>query len=399
VAGRRHDALRWSSCAVGAGDYSRGVLRPHFLFDQLNQAGVSLYAGVPDSLLKDFCAYVTDHAELSRHVITANEGAAVGLAMGHHLATGGPALVYMQNSGLGNTVNPLTSLTDPAVYGVPMVLLVGWRGEPGVKDEPQHVHMGKVTRQTLEAIEVPYELLPDDEQAAAEVVQRMAKLAVSEQTPVALVATKGLFGKYQLKAEADEPYPMTREQAVKAFAAHMPEGAVVVSTTGKPSRELFEVREARDEAHASDLLIVGGMGHASQIALGVALEKRERPVYCIDGDGAVLMHMGSLAIIAATEAKNFKHLVLNNAAHDSVGGQPTVGFQVDLCAVARACGYPSAECVDSEEQLGAALDRLAAAEGPAMLEVRVRRGARADLGRPTMTPRELKQQFMAYVAK
>jgi phosphonopyruvate decarboxylase len=373
------------------------VLRPHELYAQLEQAGVTLFTGVPDSLLKDFCAYVTDHAEAARHVITANEGAAVGLAMGHHLATGGLALVYMQNSGLGNTVNPLTSLADPAVYGVPMMLLVGWRGEPGVKDEPQHVHMGKVTRQALEAIEVPHELLPEDEREAGETVARLADMARKQQTPVALVARKGTFGSYKLKSEADEPYPMSREQVVERFAATMPAGSVVVSTTGKPSRELFEVREARGEAHASDLLTVGGMGHASHIALGVALERPERAVYCVDGDGAVLMHMGSLAIIASTAAKNFKHLVLNNAAHDSVGGQPTVGFQVDLCGVARACGYVSAECVDAAEELDGALARLASASGPALLEVRVKRGSRADLGRPTMTPRQLKEEFMAYL--
>jgi phosphonopyruvate decarboxylase len=369
------------------------VLRPQQLYEWLEQRGVRFFAGVPDSLLKDFCAYVNDHTPADRHVITANEGGAIALAMGRHLATGEVALVYMQNSGLGNTVNPITSLAAPAVYGIPMVLVVGWRGEPGKKDEPQHVHMGRVTRDTLEAIGVPHVVLPVEAEAAEAVVAEALERARRESSPVALVVRKGSFESYQPTNLVADRYAMTREQAIEAMVDALPDDAAVVSTTGKPSRELFEVRAARGQPHR-DFLTVGGMGHASQIALGAALGRDERPLYCLDGDGAVLMHLGGLSTIGTLAPKNFKHVVVNNGAHDSVGGQPTVGFEVDLCAVAMACGYRRAVCVSEPDSLKAALAQLRDEPGPAMVEVRVCKGGRADLGRPTMTPQDLKRAIM-----
>lgn len=371
------------------------MLDPKDFYQALARADVTFYAGVPDSLLKDFCAYVTDTTPPERHVITANEGGAVALAMGHWLATGQLGLVYMQNSGLGNTVNPLTSLADPAVYGVPMLLMVGWRGSPGEKDEPQHARMGLVTRETLAAMQVAHTVLPDDPAEAEKAIAAAIADAKTREAPHALVVKKGTFGEYKLQNKAKDPYPMTREQAITRFVETLSRDALVVSTTGMPSRELFEVREARKESHETDLLIVGGMGHASQIALGVALQKPARPVWCLDGDGAVIMHMGGLSTIGQLKPKNFKHVVLNNGAHDSVGGQPTVAFAIDICAIARACGYPTAICATTEAELDAGLAAIAAAEGPALLEVRVKKGARKDLGRPTMTPQDLKKAFAA----
>lgn len=375
---------------------ARGVIAPETFHGWLCDGGVSFFAGVPDSLLKDYCAYVTDHMPLRRHVISANEGGAVALAMGHHLATGGMAVVYMQNSGLGNSVNPLTSLADAAIYGIPMLLVIGWRGEPGHPDEPQHVHMGRVTRATLDALEIPHEVLPSDAADAEPMVRRLLDEAAATSSPRALVIRDGTFGKYALKQTIAEPYPMTREAAIAALVEAFAPEDVVVSTTGKPSRELYELRERRGEPHR-DLLIVGGMGHASQIALGVALEQPDRRVWCIDGDGAAIMHLGGLATIGSIAPHNYKHVVLNNAAHDSVGGQPTVGFAIDLCAIARACGYRSAERSEDPTTLRGEVARLAGADGPAMLEVRVCRGARADLSRPKMTPVELKQAFARHV--
>ena len=371
------------------------MLKPQQVFDWLAKGGVDFYAGVPDSLLKDFCAYVTDHA--TRHVITANEGSAVSMAMGYHLATGGIGAVYMQNSGLGNTINPLTSLTDPAVYGVPMLLVVGWRGEPGKKDEPQHVHMGQVTPATLDAVAVPYTVLPDDPEEAKLAIAAALRDARDRSAPHALVVRKGTFDKYAL-ADVAPRYPLTREEAIGAVIAKIPTEAAIISTTGKPSRELFELREQRQQAHDSDLLIVGGMGHASQIALGVALAQPERPVFCLDGDGAVIMHMGGMATIATTKPANYKHIVLNNGAHDSVGGQPTVGFDIAICDIARACGYAHVAQATDAESLANVLDAFIAAQGPALLEVRIQKGARSDLGRPTMRPVELKRAFMQFLS-
>lgn len=366
-------------------------------FDVLSSQGVSLFAGVPDSLLKDFCAYVTDNAPAERHVITANEGGAIALAMGHYLATGELGLVYMQNSGLGNTVNPLTSLADPAVYGIPMLLLVGWRGRPGEKDEPQHVQMGRVTKETLAAIGVEATDLPDDLEAAKVAVTNAVASARARSAPHALVVKKGTFDAYKLKRKDESPYHLTREGATERIVGGLPAGVAIVATTGMPSRELFEIRERRRESHQSDFLTVGGMGHASQIALGVALAKPERTVVCLDGDGAVLMHMGGLSTIGQLAPKNYRHIVLNNGAHDSVGGQPTVAFSVDLLSIAKACGYRSAERATSDEELTAALDKFVREPGPSLLEVRVKKGARADLGRPTQSTSDLTRDFSGFL--
>jgi phosphonopyruvate decarboxylase len=361
--------------------------------------GVTFYAGVPDSLLKSFCAYVTDHAEPGRHVITANEGSAVALAAGYHLATGALGLVYLQNSGLGNMVNPLTSLADPEVYGVPMLLLVGWRGQPGVKDEPQHVKMGKVTAEALTAIGVANAVLPTDEAAAVRAIEVAIETARARSAPYALIVGKDTFGEYKLQKQKPSEYALTREAAIEIVIGALPGGTAVVSTTGMPSRELFELRKVRGEEHDGDFLTVGSMGHSSQIALGVALARPDRDVLCLDGDGAVLMHMGGLATIGALGPARFKHVVLNNGAHDSVGGQPTVAFDIDLCAIARACGYKAALRASTADELRQKIGELAAASGPAFLEVRVAKGNRADLGRPTVTPAETKQRFMKYLQK
>jgi phosphonopyruvate decarboxylase len=381
---------------VGASAKKQPVIRSEKLHGWLAENGVDFYAGVPDSLLKAFCAFIQDEVAESRHVITANEGGAVAMAMGYHLATGRVGAVYLQNSGLGNTVNPLTSLADPAVYGVPMILIVGWRGEPGVSDEPQHRHMGKVTLPVLDALEVPHALLPSDEAAAHEVVTELVAEARRRQAPHALVVQKGILAKYSGKEAPASDYALTREQVIEAVVGVLPSDAVVVSTTGKPSRELFEARGRAGEPNR-DLLVVGGMGHASQIALGVALARPERQTWCIDGDGAMLMHMGGLTTIGTRRPPRFKHVLVNNAAHDSVGGQPTVAHAIDLCAVARASGYTSTERVDQAAELEPALARLREASGPALVEVRICKGARADLGRPTMTPADLKDAFMAHL--
>jgi phosphonopyruvate decarboxylase len=402
---KRHRAIDWLD--AGGGDplpaaaqlgYPRIVLSCHGFFDLLRAQGISLFAGVPDSLLKDFCAYVTDNAPAERHVITANEGGAIALAMGHYLATGELGCVYMQNSGLGNTVNPLTSLADPAVYGIPMLLLVGWRGRPGEKDEPQHVQMGRVTKETLSAIGVDHTELPEEMEAATRAVVEAIASARERKRPHALVVRKGTFDGYKLERKDTSPYELTREAAIARVVERTPSATAIVATTGMPSRELFEIREQRKEPHRSDFLTVGGMGHASQIALGVALAKPDRAVLCLDGDGAVLMHMGGLTTIGQLAPKNYRHVVLNNGAHDSVGGQPTVAFEVDLLAIAKAAGYASARRATTEAELRDALATFFEEPGPTLLEIRVKKGARADLGRPTQSTSDLTRDFSSFLS-
>ena len=367
------------------------------VYDVLAEGGISLYAGVPDSLLKSFCAYVADHAEPSRNIITANEGSAVALAVGHYLATGELGMVYLQNSGLGNTVNPLTSLADPEVYGVPVLLMIGWRGEPGRKDEPQHVKMGKITLGALDNLGIAHQVLPEDDAGAADAIRTAIAYMNEHRAPYALVVRAGSFETYKLQREDPAPYPMAREQALALILGSMAPGTPVVATTGMPSREVFELRTLRGESHDSDFLTVGCMGHCSQIALGAALRRPGSDLLCIDGDGAALMHLGGLATIGQVAPPNFKHIVLNNGAHDSVGGQPTVGFDIDLCAIATACGYRLALRADDADALEVRLPELHASQGPALLEVRIRKGARADLGRPTHTPAHTMRRFMEFL--
>lgn len=368
----------------------------HF-YASLRTAGIQFFAGVPDSLLKDICAYISDHADNTNHVIAANEGAALALATGSYMATGNPGLVYLQNSGLGNLVNPLTSLTDPEVYAIPTLLMIGWRGEPGVHDEPQHRKQGRVMLATLDAMEIPYAVLPDDEAEVIKIVSNAVTTARAISGPYALIVQKGLFAPYQLQKKAPDSYALRREDALKMVLDSLSENAVVVSTTGMTSREVFEHREATNKGHAHDFLTVGCMGHASQIAMGVALKKPDRLVYCLDGDGAVLMHMGSLAIIGTAKLANFRHVVINNGAHDSVGGQPTTGFAINIPAIATACNYAWTQSTGSPGEIPALLKELESVSGPALLEIRVNKGSRKDLGRPTTTTHDNKRDFMAFL--
>lgn len=365
--------------------------------DALARRGVDFYTGVPDSLLKDFCAFVADHKGSENHLIAANEGAAVALAAGYHMATGKVPLVYLQNSGQGNLVNPLVSLTHPEVYGIPMLLLIGWRGQPGTEDEPQHRVQGRITQAMLDVLGIPHGVLPGDLAAAETMLDQALEESQRRGIPYAIVVPKKTFGAYQSSRKDPLAGSISREEAIEIISAAIPAGSAVVTTTGKASRELFEVRRRRGEDGDTDFLTVGAMGHASQIALGLAEGKSRLPVWCIDGDGAVIMHMGALALIGQRKPANLRHIVLNNGAHESVGGQPTAALGMDFPALARACGYRKAWLAPPGEDLADWVRKLAAEPGPCLLEVRVRIGGREDLGRPTHTPRQAKEAFMARV--
>lgn len=381
----------------------------------LQLARVDFFSGVPDSLLKSFCAYVTDNCG-KNHVIAANEGGAIALAAGHYLATGKPALVYMQNSGQGNAVNPLCSLADPDVYSIPIVLLVGWRGEPGVKDEPQHVKQGKVTISLFETLGVPTEILPDDESVALELTRKMVEKAKVEKRPVALIVRKGLFAEYKLQTRDPDIAELKREDAIEGILQTLPDDAVVVSTTGMISREVYEIRERLGQGHERDFLTVGSMGHAIMIAMGIAREQPGRRVVCLDGDGASIMHLGNMAIAGQSGCENLTHIVLNNSAHDSVGGQPTVGGKIDFEEIARQLGYNVLQSPQNQYVNGCnTVDTVAGGMGwcfkalelekehkpdwevskqPNFVLLKVAKGARINLGRPKEPPQENKKLYM-----
>ena len=374
------------------------MIQPKQFIERLRAGGVDFFAGVPDSLLKNLCAYITDNVSRENNIIAANEGGAVALAAGYHLATGKTGCVYMQNSGEGNAVNPLLSLMDADVYRMPLLLVIGWRGEPGVHDEPQHVKQGKVTLSLLETMGIPYAVLDENWEGQVDEALRV----IRETNGIyALIVRKGTFEEYKLQNPEGSNWELGREDAIKIVVDKLREDDIVVSTTGMISRELFEYREAKHQGHGHDFLTVGSMGHASQIALGIALQKPKRRVVVFDGDGALLMHMGSMAIIGEYNPANLVHIVFNNGAHDSVGGQPTVGQEIDIEAIAKAVGYEDVITVDSQMSLMAAMNHVncAVIEGTSLINVLVHKGNRKDLGRPTTTPQQNKEALMKELSK
>lgn len=363
--------------------------------ESLADAGISFFTGVPDSLLSSFSAALLSMEGRLEHIIAANEGNAVALALGHHLASGEVPLVYLQNSGLGNAINPLVSLADEEIYSIPMLLVIGWRGEPGTIDEPQHSKQGAVTEPLLDLLGIKY--ITIDESTSLSSVAEFVKQIRGVSKPAAIVVKKKTFDDMpENEVQYHEAF-FTREEAIKCILEAAPSQSRFISTTGKASRELFELRQGSDINAGLDFLTVGGMGHASQIACSYARAKPELTTICLDGDGACLMHLGALAINGIYGSENFVHIVLNNASHDSVGGQPTSIEKIDLCHMAKACAYKTVAKLKASKKHEAIreIKKAVVSCGPVFLEVPVRKGARKDLGRPTTTPLENKLQFMS----
>jgi phosphonopyruvate decarboxylase len=373
------------------------AIDPKLFLRELLDQNVSFYTGVPDSLLKEFCFCVDNQLSEKRHVIAANEGNAIALAAGYHLSTGRIPLVYMQNSGLGNAINPLLSLCDPDVYSIPMIVMIGWRGEPGVKDEPQHVKQGKIQLDLLDAVEMPYEILSESEKEYEVKISNVVNKARNKNRPVALVVKKKTFSKFSIQQIQNNNWSLTRESALEKLLLKLPEDSIIVSTTGKTSREIFEIREKNNQLHNQDFLTVGSMGHCSSIALGISISKPRNNVFCIDGDGAMLMHLGAISSVASLKPKNFKHILLNNEAHESVGGQKTVASKIDLASIVSSSGYNSIFKVASIQELDSQIDKFLDGSGPSLLDIKIKLGSREDLGRPTVSPLKNKMDFMEFI--
>ncbi|MBV6478539.1 MAG: hypothetical protein HGGPFJEG_01294 [Ignavibacteria bacterium] len=374
------------------------MIEPKEVYDSFIQNGIKFFTGVPDSLLKDFCSYISDNAGNENHVISTNEGSAIALAAGYYLATSQPALVYMQNSGLGNSVNPILSLADSEVYGIPMILMIGWRGEPGKKDEPQHVKQGRVMLGILDAMELPYFILDKDSDNINELIQNAVRLSCEKNSPVALIVREGAFKKYDLKNNDTNNYTLSREETIGLLIENLDGDEIIISTTGKASRELYEYRERKNQSHEKDFLTVGSMGHSSQIALGIAFQKKNKKVYVIDGDGALLMHLGAAAVCGTAAPDNFRHILINNGSHESVGGQQTAGFKVNFLEMAKACGYKSSSSAETRDDVLKEIGKLKSEKGPLFLEIKVNKNSRSDLGRPTASPCQNKEIFMKYLS-
>lgn len=360
--------------------------------------GADFYTGVPDSQLKPLCDYLMDIYGIDplHHVIAANEGNSAAIAAGYHLATGRTPVVYMQNSGEGNIVNPVASLLNEKVYGIPMLFIIGWRGEPGVHDEPQHIFQGQVTLRLLEDMEIAYHVIgTDTTEEEISLAMEHFRTVLAEGKEAAFVIRKGAVV-YGGKVRYHNPYEMQREEVIRCITKEADED-LVVATTGKASRELFEIRQGDGQPHKYDFLTVGSMGHSSSIALGVALQRPDRRIWCIDGDGAALMHMGAMAVIGSLRPHNLVHIVINNGAHETVGGMPTVAAGISLAAVAEACGYPHAVSVERYDELKEALREAKARRELSLIEAKCAIGSRKNLGRPTATAAENKRGFMEYL--
>lgn len=376
------------------------MIRSDHFCNLLAEKGIDFFCGVPDSLLKNLCEYIDRKYSSEHHIITANEGNAVALAMGKYLGNGSPCVVYMQNSGLGNAVNPITSLADPAVYSIPMLLVIGWRGEPGVKDEPQHVKQGQITQQQLEIMDIPYVVI-DGQSDLKALINPLLETMFKQKQPVAVLVKKDTFASTQpVSADSLEQsqwqYTLKREQALSVLLDEFNSDDIVVSTTGKTSREVFELRKQRNQ-QASDFLTVGGMGHTSSIAMGVALSAPKKRVIAIDGDGSMLMHMGALPIIGNHGSNNLIHIVLNNQCHESVGGQPTVAGNIDIEKLAYASGYRGYVKAENQQEITVNWNSIQQQAGPILFEIKIAKGSREDLGRPTSSPIENKRMFMRHL--
>lgn len=366
-------------------------------YDSLQNEGIQFFTGVPDTLLNDFCNYAQEILPPDRHVIAANEGNAVALAAGYHLSTGTVSLVYMQNSGIGNAANPLLSLTNKDVYSIPLVLLIGWRGDPAYPDHEHHKKQGEVTPALLNALDIPFRVLEDDWNQASDSVRWAVHTAKQSNTPAALLVKKGVLSrtKKEISGDNESPYRMSREEAMACALECLPPDAIYIASTGRTARELHALRESKGMGHSMDFLNFGAMGHSSSIATGIALGGRGRLVVCLDGDAAAIMHLGAFATAGNLDSLNLLHVVLNNGAHESVGGQPTSAFNIDLTAIAHHAGYKGiGKAVTTEPAFREAVKTLLPTEQPAFIEVRIRKGIRPDLPLLNASARDIKTGLM-----
>jgi phosphonopyruvate decarboxylase len=375
------------------------MIEPKKLFEIFKKNGLTFFSGVPDSTFKGWMSFLEsgDSKKSLKNIISVNECEATAVCAGYHLSTGNVAVLYMQNSGLGKCVNPLTSLCDREVYSIPVLLVIGWRGEPGKHDEPQHKKMGRITLGLLDVLEIPYEILSENEEEAERTVEKMKRTAEQEKRPVAIIIKEGVVGDYKVGGEikSKEEYEMTKEEAIKIILENIVDNSVVLSTTGKTSRELFECRVARKE-EPKDFYTVGSMGCSASIANAIALEKKEKKIFVFDGDGAILMQLGSMATIGHYKAKNLYHIVFDNGAYDSTGGQPTVSDTVNFEQIAKACGYESTRLIRTLDEINQ-MKEITKNDGPILIVIKVKKGSRKDLGRPTKTPIENKTSFMNFL--
>lgn len=367
------------------------------LFEALDRLGVKFFTGVPDSLLNDFCLYMTNNIPDSRHVMAANEGNAIGIAAGSYMATGNIPLVYMQNSGIGNATNPLLSLTHNCVYGIPMILVIGWRGDPSINDHAQHKKQGELTPVLMKDMDIPYEILDNDDTVIEKFTWAVTK-AKEISSPVALIAKKAILTQKEKKQQYPESILMNREEAISAVIDVFGEDAIYLGTTGRATREVHEQLKMHGIGEGHEWQNVGSMGHVSSVGLGLALACPDKKIVVFDGDAAAVMHMGALATNCRYKASNLIHIVLNNGVNESVGGQQSAGQLIDLTGVAKSCGYRNiGHAVENKEELQQVMRTLPGDDMPAFVDVHVRQGIRPDMPKLNIDHKAQKEALMKYI--
>ncbi|UCH72495.1 MAG: phosphonopyruvate decarboxylase [Thermoplasmatales archaeon] len=371
------------------------MIKCNDFFNLCKKYNFTFFSGVPDSTFKSWMSFLEKNNEKIKNIVTVNECEAVAVCSGYHLSTGKIAVLYMQNSGLGKVVNPITSLCDQAIYSIPILLMIGWRGEPDTKDAYQLRKMGPITLKLLDLLDIPYKIISTDAKELEDILKIAKEYMEKNSRSFALIIRKNIFEKLEEEFENGND-KISREEALKTILKNLDGDEVIVSTTGKISRELFENRTKKDEC-SHDFYNIGAMGCAQSIALGISLQKKNKKVFVFDGDGSVLMQMGALATIGYHSPKNFYHIIFDNQSHDSTGGQPTYSDAVYLDEIAKACNYKNFEVVRDKSSLEKMIKKLKKNEGPFMLVIKVKKGARKNLGRPTMPPKKHKERFMKYI--
>lgn len=367
-------------------------------FDILKDEGFSFFTGIPDSTFKEWIKFIIDNdGSILKHIVACNECEAIALAAGYHLATNKIGIVYMQNSGLGKAVNPLTSLCDPDVYSIPLLLMIGWRGEPGKNDAPQHKKMGRITLSLLDTLQIPYSIIEQNIEKIKEELNNALKYFKNNKGPYAFIIQPNLFQKYSVKTKQDIDYIINREDAINLIMDNLDGNEIVVSTTGYTSRELFEYRESRKKDHYQDFYNIGSMGCASSIGLSIALEKPNIKIIVFDGDAAAIMQMGAFTTIGKYKPSNFIHIIFDNNAHESTGGQPTNSSSIDVLQIALSCNYKSGLVIKTLKELNNSIKYIKNSEGPIILIIKIKQGSRSNLKRPDKDPKDYKELLMRHL--
>ena len=349
----------------------------------------TFFTGVPDSVLKEL-SYTLQNKDKKEHIIATNEGTAVSIGIGHYLSTKEVPCVYMQNSGLSNALNPLLSIAHEKVYAIPLILIIGWRGSPRIKDEPQHNVKGKITESILKLLNIKYTILRSINDL--DKFEKQIKFSKKKNSIVACLIEQGTLEKIDRIKKNSDFYKLNKELFLKTLLQSLDKNTKVISSTGYNSRELMHIRSKYKIIKTKDFYMVGGMGHTSSVALGYSLTSKKK-IICIDGDGSFLMHLGAIKTAGTFANKNFKYILLNNNSHDSVGGQNTYANNINFEKLSKSLGFKKFYSIKNDKNLKKTIKTFLSDDTLSFLEVKVSNSKIKNLPRPTDLIK-IKNEFM-----